>query len=70
MGQRQVPSPKLTMLSTLEGYAMRFAEALVWLWKYHISTSSTFSSEDRDLKEIEIRKRPNKALQNEGQYIG
>jgi hypothetical protein len=28
MGQRQVPSPKLTMLSTLGDYAMRFAEAL------------------------------------------
>jgi hypothetical protein len=70
MGQRQVLSPKLTMLSTLGGYAMRFAEALVWLWKHHISTSSRFSSEDGDLKEIETYKRPNKALQNEGQFIG
>src|SRR2546421_5623972 len=50
MGQRQVLSPKLTMLSTLGDYAMRFAEALVWWWKHHISTSSRFSSEDRDLK--------------------
>lgn len=69
MGQRQVLSPKLTMLSTLGDYAMRFAEALVWLWKHHISTSSRLSSEDGHLKEIEIYKRPNKALQNGGQYI-
>jgi hypothetical protein len=70
MGQRQVLSPKLTMLSTLGDYAMRFAKALVWFWKHHISTSSKLSSEDGDLKETEIYKRPNKTLQNEGQYIG
>jgi hypothetical protein len=43
-------TPKLTMLSTLGDYAMRFAEALAWLWKHHISTSSRFNSEGRDLK--------------------
>jgi hypothetical protein len=55
MGQRHVLSPKLAILYTLGNYAMRFAEALVWLREtFTLALPPGFVPQMGNLKEIRI----------------